>query len=63
MKGNADHDDVIKRKCFPRYLPFVRGILQTLVDVFTKANDAELWCYIWSVPEQTVEKTIDTLVI
>ena len=27
-----------------------------------KARDAELWCYIWFVPEQTVEQTTETLV-
>ena len=29
----------------------------------TKASDAELWCFLWSVPEQTVEQTIETVVI
>ena len=29
----------------------------------TKASDAELWCFLWSVPEQTVEQTIKTPVI
>ena len=29
----------------------------------TKANDADLWCFLWSAPEQTVEQTIETLVI
>ena len=29
----------------------------------TKASDAELWCFLWSVPEQTVEQTIETPVI
>ena len=28
-----------------------------------KATDAELWCFLWSVPEQTVEWTIAGLVI
>ena len=28
-----------------------------------KASDAELWCFLWSAPEQTVEKTIETPVI
>ena len=28
-----------------------------------KDSDAELWCFLWSAPEQTVEKTIETLVI
>ena len=25
-----------------------------------KASDAELWCFLWSAPEQTVEQTIET---
>ena len=29
----------------------------------TKTSDAELWCILWYVPEQTVEKTIETAVI
>ena len=29
----------------------------------TKASDAELWCFIWSAPEQTFEQTIGTPVI
>ena len=31
----------------------------------TKASDAELelWCFLWSAPEQTVEQTIETSVI
>ena len=29
----------------------------------TKASDAELWCFLWSAPEQTVELTIETQVI
>ena len=29
----------------------------------TKASDAELWCFLWSVPEQTVYQAIDTPVI
>ena len=29
----------------------------------TKAGDAELWCILWSAPEQTVEQIIPTLVI
>ena len=54
------HDDVIKWKHFPRYWPFVRGIHRWIPH--TKASDAELWCFVWSVPEQTVEQTIETLV-
>ena len=29
----------------------------------TKASDADLWCFLWSVSEQTVEQTIETPVI
>ena len=29
----------------------------------TKASDAELWCFLWSAPEPTVEQTMETLVI
>ena len=29
----------------------------------TKAKEAELWYFLWSVPEQTLEQTIQTLVI
>ena len=29
----------------------------------TIASDAELWCFLWSEPGQTVEKTNETLVI
>ena len=29
----------------------------------TKANDMELWCFLWSAPEQTIEYTIQMLVI
>ena len=28
-----------------------------------KASDVELWCFLWSVPEQTVEQTIEMPVI
>ena len=29
----------------------------------TKASDAELWCFLWSAPQQTFEKKIETLAI
>ena len=29
----------------------------------TKASDSELWCFLWSAPEQTVEQIIETLVM
>ena len=46
---------------FPRYWPFVRGIHRWIP--LTKASDAEVWCFLWSAPEQTVEQTIETPVI
>ena len=30
---------------------------------FTKDSEAELWCFLWSAPEQTVVQTIETPVI
>ena len=60
-RGHGDfcfiHDDVIKWKYFPRYLPFVRGNHRS------PSSDAELWCFIWSAPEPTVEQTMYTPVI
>ena len=53
-----DHNDLIKWKHFPRYWPLVRGIIRQ-----TKTSVAELWCFLWSSPEQTVEQTIETPVI
>ena len=56
------HDDVIKWKHFPRHWPFVRH--WSLWGEFTgdrwipltKTSDAELWCFLWSAPKQTVCK-------
>ena len=45
------HDDVIKWKHFPRYWPFVRGIHRSPVNSPHKASDAELWCFLWFMPE------------
>ena len=45
------HDDVIKWKHFPRYLPFVRGIHRSRWIPRPKTSDAELWCFLWSSPE------------
>ena len=44
------HDDVIKWKHFPRYWPFVWGIHRSPVSPRAKANDAELWCFLWAAP-------------
>ena len=47
----------------PHYWPFVRGITHHREIPLTKASDAELWYFLWSAPEQTVEQTIVTPVI
>ena len=56
----TSHNDVIKWKHFPRYWPFVRGIHRSPVNPpppppRTKASDAEIWCILWSAPEQMFE--------
>ena len=45
---------------FSALLAFVRGIHRSPA---SDASDAELWCFLWSAPEQTVAQTLDTLVI
>ena len=49
------HVDVIKWKHFPRYWPFVRGIHRSRWTPRTKARDAELWCFLGSAPEWTIQ--------
>ena len=66
MTSDSIHDDVINWKYFPRYLPFVRGIHWSHVNSphkGPKARDAELWCFLWSAPEQTAKPTVQMLVI
>ena len=62
-KKSRYHDDVIKWKHFLRYWPFVREFTCHRWIPHRKASDAELWCFRWSAPEQTVELTIVRLVI
>ena len=50
------HDDVMKWRHFPRNWPFVRGIHRSGWIPRTKASDAELWCFLWSVPEYKCSK-------
>ena len=52
------HDDVIKWKHFPRHWPFVFPGHRWIP--LTKAGEAELWCFLWSTPEQKFEQTIET---
>ena len=50
------HDDAIKWKDFPRYWSFMRGIHWSPVNSpHTNASDAELWCFLSSMPEWTAE--------
>ena len=57
------NDDVIKWKHFRVAGPLREEFTGHRWILLTKANYAELWCFLWSAPEQTVEETIETLVI
>ena len=58
------HYDFIKSKHFLRYWPFIKGIQWSPMDSpKKKASDAELWCFLWYVPEQTVVQRIETPLI
>ena len=50
------HDDVIKKKHFPRYWPFVWGIHRSPVNSPHKGQWAELWCFLWSAPIKRLSK-------
>ena len=49
------HDDVIKWKHFPRFWLLCGEFTGHRWIPLTNASDSELWCFLWSVPEQTVE--------
>ena len=57
------HDDVIKWKYFPRYWPFVWEFTGHWWIPRTKASDAELWYFLWSVPKPKSEQRMKTPVI
>ena len=57
----ARHDDFSKWKHFPHYWPFVRGIHWWIP--LTKASNMEFSCFLWCLPKQTVEQTVNMLVI
>ena len=50
-------------RTFSALLALCEGNHRSPVDSLTKASDAELWCFLWSAPEQTVEQTIVTPMI
>ena len=60
---NILHDDIIKWKKIRVTGPLWGESTGYRWMPLTKASDAELWCFLWSAPEQTVERTIETLVI
>ena len=60
---SPQHDDVIKWKHFPRYWIFVGESTGHRWTPLPKASEAELWCFLWSAPEQTIEQAIETPVI
>ena len=49
------NDEVIKWKNFPRYWPLWGEFTGPGWIPLIKASDMELWCFLWSVPEQTIE--------
>ena len=59
----AAHYYVIKWEHFPHYWPFVRGIHRSPVDSPHKGQWRGALVFFLSVPEQTVEQTIETPVI
>ena len=62
--GVNKHDDVIKWKHFPRYWLFVRRIHRLPVDSPHKGQWREaLMFFLWCTSEQTVEQTVEMLVI
>ena len=57
-KKNEKHDDVINGIVFPVIGPLCGGFTGHRWISLTKVQwRAELWCFLWSVPEQTVEQT------
>ena len=58
-----EHDNVIKWKHFPLYWHLMRVSTVCRWIPFTKSSDAELWYFLRSGPEQTVEQTIATPMI
>ena len=46
---------------FSVLLAFWAGNSPVTSEFLTEASNAELWCFLWYAPEQTVEQTLDTL--
>ena len=56
----APHDEVVKCKHFPCYWPIERGIHWSPVDSPFKVQWRGAWYFLCSIPDQTVEETIET---
>ena len=63
QRATGDRDDVIKWKLFLVTGPLWGEFTGDRWFPLTKASDAELWCFLWSAPQQTVEQTIEMPVI
>ena len=63
VKKSVIHDDVIKWKHFRITCPLWGEFFGYRWILLTKACDGELWCFVWSTPEQTVEETLERLVV
>ena len=50
----------VQKETFSALLAFVWENDRPPVNSLTKASEAELWCFIWSVPEQTVGNVGDS---
>ena len=61
--GCLTHDDVIKWTHLRVTGSLWRESTGHRWIPLTKASNTELWCLIWSAPEQTVEQTFETPVI
>ena len=59
---HAIYVDVITWKHFLHYCPFVSGI-HWCGFLSQRACNAELWCFLYCYPEQTVEQAVELLVI
>ena len=57
------YDDVIKWKHFRVTGPLWGESTGHRWILLTKASDTELLCFLWSATEQTIEQTIDTVMI
>ena len=64
IKYNDDGEDAQMMTSSNGFFPRFQWLLALCEwNPLTKASDAELWWFLWSAPEQTIEQTIETPVI